>query len=69
MVQGYLTPKQQRLDLATIDEFAAQYGEYPVCYRGEKHWFFMYKGIILRGKEPKHARHALAEALRQHRTA
>lgn len=39
MVQGYLTPKQQRLDLATIDEFAAQYGEYPVCYRIDRDWF------------------------------
>lgn len=64
MTDEHLTRKQELLDNAAIDRFAVEEGEYPQCYSGENHWFFIWRGTKLAGNQPRHARHALAEILR-----
>ncbi len=64
MTTEHLTRKQELLDNATIDRFAYESDEYPQCYHGEDHWFFLLRGEKLSGAEPRHARHALAKAIR-----
>lgn len=64
MTDEHLTRKQELLDNATIDRFAYEVEDYPQCYRGENHWFFLLKGKKIYGIEPRHARHALAEMIR-----